>query len=100
MFFFYILYQGSEINTLHDKIVDTANEKYWQISQGFGTTSSDLMKQLCEMKQLCDFTKVENETYSVFKLGPIKVRRGRVTASALGFLFYCLYVLVTVKTNA
>jgi hypothetical protein len=99
VFFFYVLYQASEINTLHDKIVDAASEKYWEISQRFSTTSSDLMKQLFEMKQLCDCTKLEIETYSEFKLGPIKVRRGRVTVSALGFMFYCLYILVTVKTN-
>ena len=99
------------INTNHDKIVDIANDKYWEISQRYYTTSSSKsssssskssssvdVKQLCECLSVQSYyTKIESDTYAVFKLGPVEVRRGRVIATIVGFLLYCLYVLVMVK---
>jgi hypothetical protein len=98
------------INTKHDKIVDIANDKYWEISQRYNTTttssSSSTSSSSVDVKQLCEclsvqsyYTKIESDTYAVFKLGPIEVRSGRVTATAVGFLSYCLYVLVMVKAK-
>ena len=82
------------INTLHDKIVDISIDKYWEISQRYSSSNSS-----SDLKQLCDYLCIKTDTYSVFKLGPIEVRRGRVTATAVGFLSYCLYVLVMVKAK-
>ena len=98
------------INTNHDKIVDIANDKYWEISQQYYTTtssnksSSSSSSSSVDVKQLCEclslqsyYTKIETDTYAVFKLGPIEVRRKRVIATIVGFLIYCLYILVMVK---
>lgn len=83
------------INTLHDKIIGIANEKYWTITSR--ACSSNISNS--DLKQLCDYAKIESEIYSIFKLGPIVVRRGRVLTTIFGFVAYCLYILVMVKSK-
>ena len=80
------------INTLHDKIIDISIEKYWEISRRYSSSNNS-----SDLKQLCDYLYIKTDKYSVFKLGPIEVRKGRVIATIVGFLSYCLYILVTVK---
>ena len=97
------------INTLHDKIVDIANDKYWEVSQQYNNSSkssSSSSSSSSDLKQLCDYlslqsyyAKIGSDTYIVFKLGPIEVRRGRVIATIVGFLLYCIFILVMVKTR-
>ena len=92
------------INTLHDKIVDIANDKYWEISQRYSSSSNNGstndMKQICEyLSMKSDYLCIKTDTYSIFKLGIIEVRRKRVIATIVGFLFYCLYVLVIIKAR-
>jgi len=98
LFFFYTLYRASAINTLHDKIVDIANDKYWEISQRYNSSGSIDLKQLCDY--LClksDYLCIKSDTYAVFKLGLIEVRRGRLVVAVVGFLLYCLYILLMVS---
>ena len=99
VFFFYILHRASVINTNHDKIVDIANDKYWEISNS-NSSSSSSSSSVVDLKQLFDYTKIGSDTYAVFKLGPIEIRRGQVIATVVGFLSYCIYVLVVVRIRA
>ena len=95
------------INTLHDKIVDIANDKYWEISQRYSSSSSSSnngssndLKQICEyLSMKSDYLCIKTDNYSIFKLGIIEVRRKRVIATIVGFLLYCLYVLVIFKAR-
>jgi len=70
-------------------------EKYWEISHRYSSSSGSSS----DLKQLCDYLCIKTDTYSVFKLGPIEVRRGRVIATIVGFLLYCLYLLLMVETK-
>ena len=105
MFFFYILYRASTVNTLHDKITTLAHDKYWEVCKQFNhssmlstTSSYSSTKDDMMLLYLCDiYTRVESETYAIFKLGSIVVKKGRVTVTMIGFILYCLYLLVTVK---
>ena len=33
VFFFYVLYLAASINTLHDKFIDIANKKFWEVKK-------------------------------------------------------------------
>ena len=92
MFFFYVLYRVSLINTLHDKIINTAHDKYWEMSINTTTTTTT-----SDLKKLSDYLCIKCDTFSLFKLGPLEVRRGQLIATITGFLFYCSYVLLIVK---
>ena len=93
VFFFYILYRASVINSLHDKITELSTENFWEEMTSSTSTSSS------NLKQLIVYMKIEGETYSIFKLGQIEVRRGRLIATIVGFLSYCLYVVVIVESK-
>ena len=104
MFFFYILYRASIINTLNDNIVNTANDKYWEISQQYHINSKDNSRtSICKsdmMKTLSFYAKIESDAYAVFKLGLVTVKRGRIIVTVVGLLLYCLYVVIVVRIRA
>jgi len=89
------------INTLHYKIVDIANEKFWEISQRCNSNNddneNDYQNSSSDLKQLCNYSKIESETYSIFKIGPIAVQRGRLFLTFIGLILYCLYLIIAVK---
>ena len=81
-----------------------AHDRYWEVCQQFShnsklgdrpsSTKDDLM-MLLNARDI--YTRIESETYAVFKLGSIVVKKGRVTVTMVGFILYCLYLLVAVK---
>ena len=55
-----------------------------------------------DRNQLHDYSLILQDsllTPTLFKLGPIQVRRGRVIATLLGFIIYCTYILIKVKNS-
>jgi len=92
VFFFYILYRASSINTLHDKFRECANNKFWEVRNKYY-----INKNSCDLDLLLDYSVIQNEKYSVFMLGSIEVRKERVLTTMAGFILFCLSILLKFK---
>jgi hypothetical protein len=96
VFFFYVLYLVSSINSLHDKSIDITNKKFWEVKKKIATTNSTSISFI-DQELLLSYSMIHNEEYCLFKLGPIEVRRNGVISTMLFFIVYCLYMLLKFK---
>jgi len=99
VFFFYVLYLAASINTLHDKFIDIANKKFWEVKKKIDRKADNNNTQFTDLSLLWSCTMFRTEDYCVFRLGRLEVRRGGVIATMVGFILYCLYMLLKFKRS-
>ena len=99
VFFFYVLYLAASINTLHDKVIDIANKKYWEVKRRIDSNTNINSTNFIDLQLLWSYTMVHGEDYSLFKLGKLEVRREGVIGTMIGFILYCLYMLLKFKDS-
>ena len=95
VFFFYILYLAASINTLHDKFIDIANKKFWEVKKRIDSNTNSI--SVIDQQLLWSYTMIRTENYSTFKLGSLEVRREGVIGTMIFFIAYCLYILFKFK---
>ena len=99
MFFFYVLYLAASINTLHDKFIDIANKKFWEVKKRIESNTDINSISISELQLLWSCNKLSTEDYCLFRLGSIEVRREYVVVTMVGFIIYCGSTLVTFKND-
>ena len=96
IFFFYVLYLAASINTLHDRFIEIANKKFWEIKKRIDSSNSNSVS-VYDQQLLWSYTMIHSEDYSLFKLGQIEVRREGVIGTMILFIAFCLYMLLKFK---
>ena len=97
VFFFYILYQAGSINSLHDKCIDVADIKYWEVTKRVGNVTNVNNTNFSDIQLLWHYTKIRTENYAILRLGPFEVRRRSWIISIAAFFLYCIFILLRVK---
>jgi len=52
-----------------------------------------------DLQLIWDYTVIITENFSVFRLGPMKVKRKGLITTMVGFLLYCLYILLQIRKS-
>ena len=97
VFFFYITYEAGAINSLHDKCIYNANMKYWEVTKRIGHVTDINNVNFSNIQMLSHYTMIRTENYTIFRLGFLEVRRRSWVISIVGFILYCLYILLRLK---
>ena len=98
VFFFYILYQAGFINTLHDAIINSANDKYWEVKKK-NSNIQDFNDNKSDIQLMWDCAVISTEHYSIFKIGPYEVRQRYVFITMIIFISYCASILLKFKAD-
>ena len=90
MFFFYILKITASINTLHDKVIETANKKYWEVKKRIDNASTMNDVNPSDLKLVLDLQVILTEHYSIFRVGTLEIRKGGLLCAFIGFVLFCI----------